>query len=98
VDSANENRVYHVAGVVNVSDDGGRSFGQLMQSYGPVGVHPDHHAFWIDPTNEDYLIEGNDGGLNIFFSKICRTQLLRSTFINQEEYVGPFIYQLKSDM
>jgi len=65
VDSANENRLYHVHSVVSVSNDGGRSFDQLMQSYGPVGVHPDHHAFWVDPTNKDYIIEGNDGGLNI---------------------------------
>ncbi|MCH8276935.1 MAG: hypothetical protein IIA50_05295, partial [Bacteroidetes bacterium] len=65
VDPSNENRVYHVATRVNVSDDGGRSFEPLMQSYGPAGVHPDHHAFWIDPTNENYIIEGNDGGLNI---------------------------------
>ena len=65
VDSANENRLYHVHSVVSVSDDAGLRFTQLMQSYGPVGVHPDHHAFWIDPTNKDYIIEGNDGGLNI---------------------------------
>ena len=65
VDSANENRIYHVHSVVSVSDDAGRSFSQLMQSYGPDGVHPDHHAFWIDPTDKDFIIEGNDGGLNI---------------------------------
>ena len=29
------------------------------------GVHPDHHAFWVHPEDPDYLIEGNDGGLNI---------------------------------
>jgi hypothetical protein len=29
------------------------------------GIHPDHHAFWIDPDDSNYLIEGNDGGLNI---------------------------------
>jgi len=28
-------------------------------------VHPDHHSFWIDPTDPTYLINGNDGGLNI---------------------------------
>lgn len=65
VDPANENRLYHIHTVVTVSDDAGRSFKQLMQSYGPVGVHPDHHAFWIDPTDKNYIIEGNDGGLNI---------------------------------
>ena len=47
----NENRVYSVFTYVNVSDDGGKSFKQLMPAYRStnVGVHPDHHAWWIHP-------------------------------------------------
>tara|TARA_B110000240_G_scaffold197796_1_gene254418 strand:- start:4782 stop:6914 length:2133 start_codon:yes stop_codon:yes gene_type:complete len=29
------------------------------------GVHPDHHAWWIHPENGKFMIDGNDGGLNI---------------------------------
>ena len=66
VDSKNENRVYSVFTYVNVSDDGGKSFKQLMPAYGSdAGVHPDHHAWWIHPENPSYMIDGNDGGLNI---------------------------------
>ena len=66
VDPSNENRLYSLFTYVNVSDDGGRSFNQLMPAYGTTrGVHPDHHAWWIDPTNPDFMINGNDGGLNI---------------------------------
>ena len=37
-----------------------------MPSYGVSnGVHPDHHAWWIHPNNGQYMIDGNDGGLNI---------------------------------
>ena len=37
-----------------------------MPSYGvDNGVHPDHHAFWIHPTNGNFMIDGNDGGMNI---------------------------------
>ena len=36
-----------------------------MTAYGANGVHPDHHAFWGHPTNPQFIIEGNDGGLNI---------------------------------
>ncbi len=66
VDPVNENRIYSVFTYVNVSNDGGKSFEGLMPAYGTSnGVHPDHHAFWVHPDDPNYLIEGNDGGLNI---------------------------------
>ncbi|MEQ8472183.1 MAG: hypothetical protein RIC35_13410 [Marinoscillum sp.] len=66
VDPVNENRIYSVFTYVNVSNDGGKSFEQLMPAYGTTrGVHPDHHAWWIHPNDPNYIIEGNDGGLNI---------------------------------
>ncbi len=66
VDPQNENRVYSVFTYVNVSEDGGKSFSQLMPAYGVNnGVHPDHHAWWIHPEDGNFMIDGNDGGLNI---------------------------------
>ncbi|MFK8058723.1 MAG: WD40/YVTN/BNR-like repeat-containing protein [Polaribacter sp.] len=66
VDPQNENRLYTVFTYVNVSQDGGKSFKQLMPAYGvDNGVHPDHHAWWIHPKNGKFMIDGNDGGLNI---------------------------------
>jgi photosystem II stability/assembly factor-like uncharacterized protein len=66
VDPQNENRVYSVFTYVNVSEDGGRSFTELMPAYGADnGVHPDHHAWWIHPENGQFMIDGNDGGMNI---------------------------------
>ena len=66
VDPVNENRVYSVFTFINSSEDGGKSFTQWADSYGsPTGIHPDHHAFWIHPTDQNFIIEGNDGGLNI---------------------------------
>jgi photosystem II stability/assembly factor-like uncharacterized protein len=66
VDPENENRLYSVFTYVNVSEDGGRNFKQLMPAYGVSnGVHPDHHAWWIHPEDGDFIIDGNDGGLNI---------------------------------
>ena len=63
VDPKNENRLYSIFSGVNVSEDGGKTFRSLMSSWG--GVHPDHHAWWIDPNDPSFLIDGNDGGLNI---------------------------------
>jgi photosystem II stability/assembly factor-like uncharacterized protein len=66
VDPQNENRVYSVYTYINVSEDGGKNFTQLMPAYGVSnGVHPDHHAWWIHPENGNFMIDGNDGGMNI---------------------------------
>ncbi|MBS1975902.1 MAG: hypothetical protein JST46_00930 [Bacteroidetes bacterium] len=58
----NENQLYTIYSEVNVSIDGGKSFQKLLPY---SGVHPDHHAWWISPENPSYMIDGNDGGLNI---------------------------------
>lgn len=63
VDPVNENRIYNLWSYVSLSEDGGRTFKTILD-YGK-GVHPDHHAFWVHPKDPNYLIEGNDGGLNI---------------------------------
>ena len=66
VDPQNENRIYSVFTYVNVSEDGGKNFKQLMPAYGvDNGVHPDHHAWWIHPSNGNFMMDGNDGGMNI---------------------------------
>ncbi len=41
------------------STDGGRSFSLVPAPHG------DHHALWIDPTNPQRMINGNDGGATI---------------------------------
>ncbi|MEZ5049650.1 MAG: hypothetical protein R2766_08380 [Saprospiraceae bacterium] len=63
VDPLNENRLYNLWSFVSVSEDGGKTFETIM-NYGN-NVHPDNHAFWIHPHNSSYMINGNDGGLNI---------------------------------
>lgn len=60
-DPKNENRVYSIHTVITRSEDGGKSF----ETWAGWRIHPDHHAFWIHPENPDYIINGNDGGLNI---------------------------------
>lgn len=66
VDPENENRVISAFSYVNVSEDGGRNFSSLMPAYGVSnGIHPDHHAFWIHPSDGQFMMDGNDGGLNI---------------------------------
>jgi hypothetical protein len=62
VDTKNENRLYSIHDVIDVSEDGGKTFRTLLQ-YG--GIHPDHHAWWISPQDPDFILDGNDGGMGI---------------------------------
>jgi photosystem II stability/assembly factor-like uncharacterized protein len=58
VDPLDAERVYHLGVSLSVSDDGGATFRRIA-----ANTHADHHALWIDPTDSDHLIIGNDGGL-----------------------------------
>lgn len=62
VDTKNENRVYSIHDIVEVSEDGGNTFRTLLPYY---GIHPDHHAWYIHPDNPDFILDGNDGGMGI---------------------------------
>lgn len=61
-DPQNADRIYTLYSRVGMSEDGGKSFSQLLQY---EGVHPDHHAWYINPNDPRLIINGNDGGLNI---------------------------------
>jgi photosystem II stability/assembly factor-like uncharacterized protein len=58
VDPKDPNRVYWSSTPVNYSTDGGKTVGNATQ-----GIHVDHHAMWIDPTDPNHFIVGNDGGV-----------------------------------
>lgn len=62
VDPKNENRIYDVHSTITFSEDGGKSFTTMIPY---SGIHPDHHAWWINPEDPDLIIEGNDGGIGI---------------------------------
>lgn len=64
VDPQDENRVYFSSTPVQVSNDGGKTYGTTTN-----GVHVDQHAMWIDPNDPDRMIVGNDGGFAITFDK-----------------------------
>ncbi len=62
VDTKNENRVYSIHDIVEVSEDGGKNFRTMLPYF---GIHPDHHAWFIHPDNPDFILDGNDGGIGI---------------------------------
>jgi photosystem II stability/assembly factor-like uncharacterized protein len=63
VDEKNQNRVY-IGGVpLLFSEDGGKTFDIISKE----NVHADHHVTWVNPENQNHIINGNDGGVNISY-------------------------------
>jgi photosystem II stability/assembly factor-like uncharacterized protein len=62
VDTKNENRLYNINQVINVSEDAGKTWKPVIPY---SGIHPDHHAWWIHPYDANFIIDGNDGGIGI---------------------------------
>jgi photosystem II stability/assembly factor-like uncharacterized protein len=58
VSPEDENKLYFLSFNVMESADGGKTAHNVGR-----GVHPDHHALWIDPRNPKRMLEGNDGGV-----------------------------------
>jgi photosystem II stability/assembly factor-like uncharacterized protein len=63
VSPLNTDEVYIMGVPILKSDDAGKSFKSLQKE----NVHADHHALWISPKTKGFLINGNDGGLNISY-------------------------------
>jgi photosystem II stability/assembly factor-like uncharacterized protein len=60
VDPKNPDRVFKTDGPLILSEDAGKSFAVVG---GFSGAHGDLHAVWIDPTNTQTVISGDDGGV-----------------------------------
>ena len=63
VNITNENRIYLGGVPLIFSEDGGKTF----KSIDKENVHADHHVTWINPKNQNHIINGNDGGVNITY-------------------------------
>jgi photosystem II stability/assembly factor-like uncharacterized protein len=60
VDPKNPDRVFKPDGALILSEDAGRSFSVVG---GFQGTHGDAHNVWIDPTNTQTVVAGDDGGM-----------------------------------
>ncbi len=92
-DPKNVERVYSMDVWMMVTDDGGKSFRRVGETY----KHVDNHALWINPNNNDHLINGCDGGIYEswdrgatwdFKSNLPITQFYRVTV----DHSAPFYY------
>lgn len=60
-DPVNPERVYVPVTPLLRSEDGGESFDNIAKTL----VHGDHHTLWINPSDPDHLMVGNDGGVYV---------------------------------
>ena len=60
VSPSDPNTLYIMGVPMLKSTDGGKTWKAIAENQ---DVHVDHHAMWIDPTDSEHLLLGNDGGL-----------------------------------
>ncbi|MFC1555228.1 WD40/YVTN/BNR-like repeat-containing protein, partial [candidate division KSB1 bacterium] len=78
--------VYWLASGFSISYDGGETFeGQSLP------VHGDHHALWLDPTNQKRFYLGNDGGASL-------TQDHGETYEFYDNLIAAQFYAVAADM
>ncbi|MBX6363330.1 MAG: hypothetical protein IRZ00_05630 [Gemmatimonadetes bacterium] len=63
VDPSDDRTVWLAGTTLDYSTDGGSTIASLRLER----VHSDHHALWIDPSDPEHMVLGNDGGVYITF-------------------------------
>lgn len=89
-------KVYSVETYSFVTEDGGKTWSRVSQS----NRHVDDHALWIDPTNNQHVMIGGDGGVYItynidqgewlFVSNLPVTQFYRVAVDNAEPFYNVY--------
>ena len=65
VDPNNDQRLWVGGVTMQYSEDGGKTWsGNYARA-----PHADTHAIWIDPSDSNHLMIGNDGGINITYDR-----------------------------
>ena len=83
VDPSDDKTVYVLSTGLFVSNDMGQKFRPIG-----AGIHPDHHGFWIDPSDSLHLIDGNDGGVDISYDGGKTWQAIQSMDLAEVYQVG----------
>ena len=84
VDPSDRNNLYVLGTSLYRSADGGETF----EGDGGQGIHPDHHALWIDPENGQHMVLGNDGGIYVTWNRMDNWEHLNRMAIGQFYHVG----------
>ena len=85
VDPSNNDHIFVCGTSLYKSKDGGTTF---TGDGGSDGIHVDHHALWIDPTDGRHQILGNDGGIHVTYDRMMHWDHLAHIAIGQFYHVG----------
>ena len=84
IDPTDEKNMYVLGTSLYRSKDGGKTF----TGDGGRGIHVDHHALWIDPTDSRHMILGNDGGIHVTHDRMDNWDHLNHVAIGQFYHGG----------
>ncbi len=84
VDPVDRNYIYVLGTSLYRSKDGGKTF----TADGGSGIHVDHHALWINPSNPRHMLIGNDGGYHITHDRMDTWDSPNSFAIGQFYHVS----------
>jgi photosystem II stability/assembly factor-like uncharacterized protein len=85
VDPKNENKVWNMGTMLDVSIDGGKTF---ENDWTARDIHVDHHVLWINPENTDHMLMGNDGGFHISYDGARTWSFLNNIPLAQFYVIG----------
>lgn len=83
VDPTNDQIIYTCGAPFHKSTDGGKTF----QIVGGI-AHSDHHAVWINPSNNNHIILGNDGGLDVSYDQGATWEFINTIALAQFYAIG----------
>ena len=78
VDPTNPEIVYTAGVQFYKSIDGGKNFTRV-----PGPGHVDHHAIWIDASDGDHVMIGNDGSIDVSWDQAATWESLRTWAVGQ---------------
>lgn len=84
IDPSNADRIYMGGVGLHYSVDGGKTF----ETDAALVTHDDVHAIWINPTNADHVIIGNDGGLATSYDMNRTWQFIENVPVGLFYHVG----------
>lgn len=85
-DTQEPDKVYKPGFILQVSNDGGRTFSGTAVEGG--NYHVDLHAFWVSPTNNRFMYLGTDGGVYVSNDKGNTWLFLQNLPVSQFYHVA----------
>jgi photosystem II stability/assembly factor-like uncharacterized protein len=77
-DPLDVNRIYVPGVSLSYTEDAGKTFRVMHET-----VHVDHHAMWIDPSDSNHMMVGEDGGVGVTYDRGKNWRMLNNMPIGQ---------------